>query len=93
MHRIGSHVFAPISTPCVALNFIKPHLVKLQPNFFHSSFDKLFELIRRALPDDANRETQRILEEINRYCHPCQRIQTGPRRLRVSFGTDEAVFN
>ena len=93
MQRIDNHVYAPLFLPSVPIHYTRQQLSKLHQSFFHPSVDKLFNLIRRSKPDEADAETRRILEDITSRCDPCQRIQTGPKRFRVSFGSEDTVFN
>ena len=73
--------------------FARSQLLKLHKQFFHPSAQKLFNLLRRARPEEATPETLAILEDLSKRCDPCQRIQNAPRRFRVSFGADHVRFN
>lgn len=83
--RIGNH-------NAVDIFFTRSQLVRLHCDFLHPSVDKLFNLIRKARPEEASTETKRVLEDITKNCDPCQRIQNAPHHFRVSFGTLEARF-
>ena len=54
---------------------------------------KLFNLLKRARPDEVTAETLRTLEDLSQRCGPCQRIKPAPTRFRVSFGAEEVRFN
>lgn len=41
----------------------------------------------------ASLKTHSILKYVWACCDPCQRIQSGPKRFRVSFGADKVVSN
>lgn len=73
--------------------FTKSQLSKLHRQFFHPSAQKLFNLLRRARPEEATPETLKHLEELSRYCDPCQRIQNAPKRFKVTFGAENSRFN
>ena len=68
-------------------------LLKLHRHFFHPSSEKLYKLLKRAHPADTTPETQQLLEDISRRCDPCQRVQSGPSRFKVTFGADSVQFN
>ena len=86
------HVY--VSFDCGTRNyFTKAQLNKLHSQFFHPSANKLFNVLRKARPEDATPETLHILRDISKRCDPCQRIKPGPTGFRVSFGTENARFN
>lgn len=74
-------------------HFTRAQLTKMHRQFFHPSSEKLFKLLKRAQPGDATPETLKTLDDINKRCGPCQRIQNGPVRFRVSFGAENVCFN
>lgn len=92
MHRLNSHLYVKMEKP-FTVNVSRPQLQKLHRNFFHPSTEKLFNLIGRAMPDEATTDTLHILENISALCDPFQRINTSTNRFRVSFGPEEIVFN
>lgn len=88
------HVYARIGDEVpIDIWFTRSQLIRLHRHFFHPSADKLFNLIKKARPEEATQETRKILENITKRCDPCQRIQNAPHRFRVSFGTPDARFN
>lgn len=88
------HVYACIGNKtAVDILFTRSKLVRLHLHFFHPSAEKLFNILRRARPDEATPQTKAILQDITKRCNPCQRIQNAPHSFRVSFGTPEARFN
>ena len=73
--------------------YTKPELLKLHRHFRHPSTDKLFALIKRARPNQADSNTRRILEDMSRSCETCQTFSIPSQRFRVSFQPDEVTFN
>jgi len=57
------------------------------------SFQKLFNLLHRARPEEFTFQTLRILGDIPMRCDPFQRIQTASVRFRVSFGAKHTKVN
>lgn len=60
----------------------RAHLANILRQFYHPSLQKLFNLLKKALPELATPEILRILEEIATFCGPCQRIRPGPVHFR-----------
>ena len=85
-------MFVDMSCPR-SVNFTRAQLEKLHKNFFHPSVEKLFNLIKRARPDEATQETRQILEEVSSNCDLCQRIKIGPKRFGVALGSENKIFN
>ena len=73
--------------------FAKSQLWKLHKQFFHPSAQKLFNLLKKARPEEATPETLSVLDDLTKRCDPCQRVQNAPRRFRVSFGAENVRFN
>ena len=72
--------------------FTRKELVRFHKHFFHPSSSKLFDLIKRAKPDEAHAETRKTLEDISRVCKTCQHLNHKTHRFRVSMPKD-CVFN
>ena len=69
-------------------------LRKLHRQFFHPSADKLYNLIKRARPDQANEETRKTLQDITATCHPCQMMSRKPITFTVGSAKDpDITFN
>jgi Reverse transcriptase (RNA-dependent DNA polymerase) len=69
-------------------------LEKLHRQFYHPSADKLYNLIKRARPDQVNDETRNILQEVTSTCHPCQMMARKPISFTVGSAKDnEITFN
>jgi len=79
---IGQHTFFSVA-----------QLQRLHRQFYHPSAEKLFQLLRKARPEDVTPETLKVLEDLGKRCDPCQRIQTAPVRFKVSFGAEHVRFN
>lgn len=88
----SGHVYVPFNYASRNY-FTRTQLEKLHQQFFHPSATRLFNLLKRARPEDATPETLDILRDISKRCDPCQRIRPAPTRFRVSFGTENARFN
>ena len=83
MHPLHNH----------SILFTTGELNRLHRQFFHPAPTKLFNLLKRTHPSQADPETLKILNDITNRCDPCQRITSAPLRFRVSFGSDSARFN
>lgn len=86
------HSYAKMAFPAVYF-FTKAQLVKMHRNFHHPSVEKLFNLLQRARPETATKQTWLTLQDIAKRCDPCQRITNAPNRFRVSFGAEHVRFN
>ena len=91
-HEISGHLYADIDCS-VPMYITRLQLQRLNRQFAHPSATKLFNLLSRARPKDATPETRRILEDIGKMCHSCQRIQSDPKRFRVTMGSEHIQFN
>lgn len=76
-----------------SIHFTPIQLHKLRRQFFHPSVEKLLNLIKKAHPEHATKETRQALQDIISRCDPCQQTQTAPLRYRVSFGAENGRFN
>ncbi len=72
--------------------YTRVELGKLHRRFAHPSAEKLFNLLRRAQPDNLTPETRRVLEDIVARCDSCQRMAPKPFVFQVSM-PDNIVFN
>lgn len=88
----SGHLYAKMEC-AIPIHITKMQLARLHRQFSHPSTDKLFNLIRKARPEDATPETRRLLDEIVKHWAPFQRIQRAPRRFRVTMGTEHIQFN
>lgn len=52
--------------------FTKAGLVRLHREFHDPSTKKLHELLKRARPEDLDKDTQEMLENIAKHCDTCQ---------------------
>ncbi len=52
--------------------YTRPELLKLQRHCRHPSKDRIYALIKRAMPKQADSTTRRILEGISKSCETCQ---------------------
>lgn len=88
----NNQLYAELSFPPKVLCTRTP-LYELYLHFFHRSAQKLFNLFQRARPEQATPATLQIRRDISKRCDPCQRIQFGPSRFRVTLGPENVCFN
>lgn len=60
-HKLG-HMF--VEWPSDMILFTHKELKKLHLSFFHPTAQKLYELVRRARPEDTSNDTKVVLEDI-----------------------------
>lgn len=89
--RKHGHMF--IVWDAAAVRFSKAELQKLHIHFFHPNVQKLYNLLKRARPDDVGADTKTALEEIAASCHNCQSHRSNPYRFPVSILEEEIKFN
>lgn len=82
------------------VRFTRSELQKLHLHFFHANVQKLYNLIKRARPDEVNADTKKMLEEITEACRNCHimtlvliKHQAKPYRFWVSIPSDRVKFN
>ena len=85
------HVF--IEWPLGIILFTRSELRKLHLSFFNASAQKLYELVKRARPEDISSDTKVVLEEISKACEACRRYSSMPYIFRVAMPIGEIVFN
>jgi hypothetical protein len=91
--RFGGHIYLDWSELHNTM-FNESQLEKLHRQFYHPSADKLYNLIKRARPDQVHDETRNILQEITSTCHPCQMMARKPISFTVGSAKDnEITFN
>ena len=73
--------------------FTKRELVKLHRHFHDPSSAKLYGLVKRAKPNQADESTRKLLQEISRSCETCQTFSPPSQRFRVSLLPSDVVFN
>ena len=72
--------------------FTDMELKKMHLHFYHPSTEKLYNVLKRAKPEDVTPETYEIIKRIEKGCHICQSL--GPRQNRFKVSLPEAcVFN
>ena len=89
--RHRGHLYIQWNTNCVL--FTRAELNRLHKHFWHPSSGKLYNLLKRTNPLDANEETRRTLEEIQHAFRTCTTLSKGPHRFRVTFPKNECIFN
>jgi hypothetical protein len=66
------------------INFSDSELLKLHKHFVHPSVEKIFQLIKRARPAEADLHTRDVLERITNECNTFQRTQGNPISFKVA---------
>jgi hypothetical protein len=92
--RKGGHECLKFRPPSKVLRafYCEVLMRKMHRNLFHPSSRKLYELLKRADPNNLPQETLQMLEDITKICHSCMKTSNAPRRFTVRF-TDEVIFN
>lgn len=73
--------------------FTRTRLSLLYKKFFHPVAHKLFDLLKRARPNEGTSETLKALKDLSsRYC-PCQRIHHAPILFIVTVGAENIRFS
>ena len=88
----SGHVYVEMDCSTTVM-FTRSQLGELHKQFFHPSSEKLFNLLKRARPEETTPETLQTLQDLSKRCDPCQRMHTAPTRFRVSFGAENVRFN
>ena len=68
-------------------------LEKVHRQFYHQSVEKLFNLLKKSIPQEATPVTRRNLDQLTNRCDPCRRIRTASNCFRVLFGAEHVQFN
>ena len=92
--RKRGHLFVEFD---YVVSFTFAELKKLHRSFVHPSAEKLFQLIRRAQPANADTNTKRTIQEISDRCGTCQMFGKKPLSFKVSANIpnagDQLTFN
>ena len=72
--------------------FTRSELEKLHRRFAHPTTTKMMNLLRKANPENIDKRTRYILEQIYKSCDPCQRMSPKPFVFQVSM-PDDIMFN
>lgn len=88
MARADGHVSVDIARPD-SIFFATAQLEKLHRQFIYPSANKLYELLKKARPEETSQDALETMEDLTRHCDACHRIQTAPERFRVSPRTDK----
>lgn len=67
------------------LLFTKSELIKLHRAFSHPNTEKLYNLLKRARPQDLTPDTRKTLSEIAHECRTCQKHSPKPHRYKVTM--------
>lgn len=61
--------------------------------FVHPSVNKIYDLLKRALPAETNKATLKTPKHLTQRCNSCQRIYPEPVQFCVFLCTEELCFN
>ena len=76
----------------IGIHFTTPQLERLHRHLLHPSTRKLYNLLRRAKPEDLTAQTMDTLKEIQKTCETCQMY--APKQLIFRIKDTEAIrFN
>lgn len=68
--------------------FSSADLVKLRRRFAHPSAKKLYNLLKKAKPQEVNPEAQKMLQDISDRCESRQRLAPKPHAFQVTLPED-----
>ena len=88
--RDQGHLFVKWCQPSEM--FTTAELQRLHLHFFYPKSQRLYRMLRRALPGEVNKETMRTLEDIAEACRDCKKHFSRPYPFRVSLPPDKIVF-
>lgn len=91
LERKRGHLFLPWTTASIL--FTRKELQKLHEHFFHPSAEKLYNLVKRARPQELSPQTRQTLDDISRACRSCKLFTMKPYRFRVSIPDENIIFN
>ncbi len=74
-------------------HFTRTPLYKVHYQFFHTSAETLYKLLKRSRPADTSPETSMVQEEMIRRCGLCQRIRPAQLDFFHSLGAEDVQFN
>jgi len=69
------------STECL---YTKQELTKLHYRFGHPGIQRMHSFLKRVKPDEVNKDTRKVLEEIHAKCKECQYLSPKPYVVKVS---------
>jgi transposase InsO family protein len=72
--------------------FTKSELTKLHRGFYHPTNENLMNLLKRARPNDLDKDTNRLLQNISKSCETCQRLGPKPIQFKVSLPKEEDLI-
>ena len=71
----------------------KSEIIKLHCHLKHSTSGKLYEVMKRARPNQVGEVTQKLLEKVSMASESCQTFSAPPQRFRVTLPPSDIVFN
>ena len=92
LHRKFGHLYLdwltrgePRKTGVSEIHFTKSEVFRLHYHFYHPGAQKLFNLIKRAKPSEANERTMKHIKEVIQECRTCQHHAPSPRSFQVTM--------
>ena len=79
-------------SPATAM-YSEGELIRLHRSFGHPSVTALYNLLKRATPDDVNKETRDSIKELTKRCRTCAENASKPKRFKITVGTEDGKFN
>jgi hypothetical protein len=87
LFRRGGHIhrrFHPLGD-AQGIHYSRHQLTKLHRHLYHPSAEELYQVARRANPDDLPPDTRAVLTEISAACHTCQTFSRAPLTFQISL--------
>ena len=78
--------------PDIAL-YTYGELLKLHRAFGHPSVSSLYNVLKRARPDETPSGVRNAIQEIQERCQTCQELGRRPKRFKLTVGNDDSRFN
>lgn len=91
-HSGHIHLCFQPPTPAQRILYTESQIRRLHRHLHHPSARKLFDLLRRADPENLPPDTRAMIDTIARKCQTCQRHSSAPLSFRVRF-PDDVSFN
>ncbi len=91
MHLTRKHGHLYLKYNSKSILFSKSEIFNLHCHFKHPTAGKLYEVMRRARPNQVDEATQKLLETITKACETCQMFGAPPQRFRVSRPPSDIV--
>ena len=91
LKRLRGHIF--LCWDANDILFTRKELQKMHLHLFHRSAQKLYNLVKRASPQDVTPDTRKMLEYIGKSCDICAEFAVKGLRFKVAMPEEELAFN